>query len=67
MATQTTTDAVQVCGGYGYTREYPAEKMMHHAQLNRALYGGERGHLMTVAKDFRSCLCGHKIMRSDQA
>jgi butyryl-CoA dehydrogenase len=51
-AARATADAVQVCGGYGYTKDYPLEKMMRHAQLNRTLDGGDAAHLMTVAKAF---------------
>lgn len=32
-AMQVTTDAVQVMGGYGYTKEYPVEKMMRDAKI----------------------------------
>ncbi len=32
MAMRVTTDAVQVYGGYGYTREYPVEKLMRDAK-----------------------------------
>jgi acyl-CoA dehydrogenase len=32
-AMEVTTDAVQVFGGYGYTREYPVEKLMRDAKL----------------------------------
>ncbi|MFO8010354.1 MAG: acyl-CoA dehydrogenase family protein [Dehalococcoidia bacterium] len=33
MAMKVTTDAVQVLGGVGYTREYPVEKMMRDAKI----------------------------------
>lgn len=33
VAMQVTTDAVQVMGGYGYSREYPVEKMMRDAKI----------------------------------
>lgn len=33
MAMKVTTDAVQVMGGYGYMKEYPAEKMMRDAKI----------------------------------
>jgi alkylation response protein AidB-like acyl-CoA dehydrogenase len=33
MAMKVTTDAVQVLGGYGYMRDYPAEKMMRDAKI----------------------------------
>jgi alkylation response protein AidB-like acyl-CoA dehydrogenase len=33
VAMQVTTDAVQVCGGYGYMKEYPLEKRMRDAKI----------------------------------
>ena len=33
VAMQVTTDAVQIMGGYGYSREYPVEKMMRDAKI----------------------------------
>lgn len=33
MAMKVTTDAVQVCGGAGYMRDYPLEKMMRDAKI----------------------------------
>jgi len=33
VAMKVTTDAVQIMGGYGYMREYPAEKMMRDAKI----------------------------------
>jgi alkylation response protein AidB-like acyl-CoA dehydrogenase len=33
VAMKVTTDAVQVFGGYGYMRDYPAEKMMRDAKI----------------------------------
>jgi len=33
MAMKVTTDAVQILGGYGYMRDYPAEKMMRDAKI----------------------------------
>jgi len=33
MAVNVTTDAVQVFGGYGYSREYPVEKLMRDAKV----------------------------------
>ncbi len=34
VAMEVTTDAVQLLGGYGYTREYPVERMMRDAKIN---------------------------------
>ena len=33
VAMKVTTDAVQVCGGYGYMKEYPVEKKMRDAKI----------------------------------
>ncbi|MDR3256860.1 MAG: acyl-CoA dehydrogenase family protein [Endomicrobium sp.] len=39
VATKVTANAVQIFGGYGYTREYPVEKMMRDAKIT-TLYEG---------------------------
>jgi acyl-CoA dehydrogenase len=39
MAMQVTTDAVQVFGGYGYSKEYPVEKLMRDAKVYQLLDG----------------------------
>ena len=33
LAMRTTTKAVQIFGGYGYTAEYPVERMMRDAKV----------------------------------
>jgi isovaleryl-CoA dehydrogenase len=33
MATQVALDAIQILGGYGYTREFPVERYMRDAKL----------------------------------
>ena len=33
MVLQVTSDAVQIHGGYGYTRDYPVERMWRDAKL----------------------------------
>ena len=38
-AMQVTTDAVQVLGGYGYTRDYPVERMMRDAKITQIYEG----------------------------
>jgi len=43
-AREVTTDAVQVAGGYGYTKDYPLEKMMRNALLNQVLDGSNHAH-----------------------
>ncbi|HZG15434.1 MAG TPA: acyl-CoA dehydrogenase [Candidatus Bathyarchaeia archaeon] len=39
IAMEVTTDAVQVFGGYGYTREYPVERFMRDAKITQIYEG----------------------------
>ena len=39
VAMKVTTDAVQILGGYGYMRDYPAEKMMRDAKITQIYEG----------------------------
>ncbi|HAJ74553.1 MAG TPA: acyl-CoA dehydrogenase [Lachnospiraceae bacterium] len=39
FAMKTTTEAVQLCGGYGYTRDYPVERMMRDAKITEIYEG----------------------------
>jgi len=36
---RTTTQAVQVLGGYGYTKEFPVERLMREAKLFEIVEG----------------------------
>ena len=36
---QVTTDAVQIFSGYGYSREYPIEKLMRDAKIFQIFEG----------------------------
>ena len=49
-AVEVTTDAVQVGGGYAYTRDYPFEKMMRGALLAQVLDGSNHSHQLFIAK-----------------
>ena len=51
MAMQVTTDAVQVFGGYGYSREYPVEKLMRDAKLVQIYEGTSQIQRMVIAKE----------------
>lgn len=39
VAMKVTTEAVQIFGGYGYTREFPAERMMRDAKITQIYEG----------------------------
>lgn len=49
VAMQVTTDAVQVMGGYGYSREYPVEKMMRDAKIMQIYEGTNQIQRLVVA------------------
>ncbi len=46
-----TTDAVQVFGGYGYTKEYPVEKLMRDAKVFQIYEGTSQVQKVIIAKD----------------
>src|SRR5207249_2675516 len=41
-AMRVTTDAVQILGGYGYLRDFPAERMMRDAKITQIYEGTNR-------------------------
>jgi alkylation response protein AidB-like acyl-CoA dehydrogenase len=48
-----TTDAVQVLGGYGYTREYPVERMMRDAKVMQIVEGTNQVQRLVIARHLR--------------
>jgi butyryl-CoA dehydrogenase/acyl-CoA dehydrogenase len=46
-----TTDAVQVFGGYGYTREYPVERFMRDAKITQIYEGANQIQRIVVARE----------------
>jgi alkylation response protein AidB-like acyl-CoA dehydrogenase len=55
-AMKVTTDAVQILGGYGYMKDYPAERMMRDAKLIQ-IYAGTNQiqRLVTAREIFKYC------------
>ena len=49
-AMRVTTDAVQIFGGYGYTREYPVERFMRDAKGAQIYEGTNQIHRLIVAQ-----------------
>jgi acyl-CoA dehydrogenase len=49
-AMQCTTDAVQIFGGYGYTKEYPVEKLMRDAKLLQIYEGTSQIQRVVIAR-----------------
>ncbi|MFI0417943.1 acyl-CoA dehydrogenase family protein [Spongiactinospora sp. 9N601] len=49
-AMEITTDAVQLLGGYGYTRDYPVERMMRDAKITQIYEGTNQIQRMVMAR-----------------
>lgn len=48
---QITTDAVQIYGGYGYSKEYPVEKLMRDAKLLQIYEGTSQIQRLVMARE----------------
>ena len=48
-----TTDAVQVLGGYGYTRDFPVERYMREAKVMQIFEGTNQIQRMVIARSPR--------------
>ena len=46
-----TTDAVQILGGYGYSREYPVEKLMRDAKLLQIFEGTNQIQRIVISRE----------------
>ena len=50
VAMEVTVNAVQVLGGYGYTRDYPVERMMRDAKITQIYEGTNQVQRIVVAR-----------------
>lgn len=50
-AMEVTSDAIQVLGGYGYMKEYPAERMMRDAKITQIYEGTNQIQRMVIARN----------------
>lgn len=49
IAMEVTTDAVQIFGGYGYSREYPVERLMRNAKITQIYEGTNQVQRMVIS------------------
>jgi alkylation response protein AidB-like acyl-CoA dehydrogenase len=49
VAMRVTTDAVQIFGGYGYSREYPVERLMRNAKITQIYEGTNQVQRMVIS------------------
>jgi len=50
VAMEVTTDAVQLLGGYGYTTDYPVERMMRDAKITQIYEGTNQVQRIVIAR-----------------
>jgi len=50
-AMRVATDAVQIFGGYGYTREYPVERFMRDAKITQIYEGTNQIQRLVIARE----------------
>ena len=50
VAMKVTTDAVQLLGGAGYTRDFPVERMMRDAKITQIYEGTNQINRMVIAR-----------------
>jgi alkylation response protein AidB-like acyl-CoA dehydrogenase len=50
IAMQITTDAVQLLGGYGYTQDFPVERMMRDAKITQIYEGTNQIQRIVIAR-----------------
>jgi alkylation response protein AidB-like acyl-CoA dehydrogenase len=51
VAMKTTTEAVQVHGGYGYVKEYHVERMMRDAKITQIYEGTSEIQRIVISRD----------------
>ena len=50
MAERVASQALEILGGYGYTKDYPAEKFFRDAKIGSIYEGTSNMQLATIAK-----------------
>ncbi|MEV0648929.1 acyl-CoA dehydrogenase family protein [Phytomonospora sp. NPDC050363] len=50
VAMEVTTDAVQLLGGYGYTKDFPVERMMRDAKITQIYEGTNQVQRIVIAR-----------------
>ena len=62
MAMRVTTDAVQVLGGAGYTRDFPVERYMREAKVPQIFEGTNQIQRMVIARALRGTLTKRRMI-----
>ena len=54
VAMKVSTDAVQVLGGVGYTKEYPTERLMRDAKVLQIVEGTNQIQKLVIARQLKA-------------
>ena len=54
VAEKITSQSMEIYGGYGYTKEYPAEKYYRDSKIGKIYEGTSNMQLQTIAKQIMS-------------
>jgi alkylation response protein AidB-like acyl-CoA dehydrogenase len=65
-AMRVTTDAVQVFGGYGYTRDFPVERFMREAKVMQIFEGTNQIQRMVIARALAKGDAGRIVLSEDR-
>ena len=59
VAMEVTVNAVQVLGGYGFTRDYPVERMMRDAKITQIYEGTNQVQRIVMARQLLAGVQSH--------
>jgi alkylation response protein AidB-like acyl-CoA dehydrogenase len=59
VAMEVTTNAVQLLGGYGFTRDYPVERMMRDAKITQIYEGTNQVQRIVAARQLLAGIQSH--------
>ena len=61
VAMEITTDAVQLLGGYGYTKDFPVERMMRDAKITQIYEGTNQVQRVVMARQLNRDCAAHVL------
>ncbi|HSV37303.1 MAG TPA: acyl-CoA dehydrogenase family protein, partial [Nocardioidaceae bacterium] len=60
-----TTDAVQVLGGYGYTKDFPVERYMREAKVMQIFEGTNQIQRMVIGRALAKGVAGTVVAEKE--
>jgi alkylation response protein AidB-like acyl-CoA dehydrogenase len=66
-AMKVTTDAVQVLGGYGYTRDFPVERYMREAKVMQIFEGTNQIQRVVISRALAKGVDGGTVVTGTRA